>query len=558
VVTVLVTSVNDPPVADDQSVTAVENSGTPVTLTASDADGDTLSYTVTSGPDHGALTGIAPNLTYTPATGYNGPDAFTFQVADGNGGVDTATVSINVVPFNDPPVAQDRFVTTPEDTPVGVTLVGTDPEGAPLTFTVTSQPANGTLTGTAPNLTYTPGPNFNGFDTFTFAVDDGQAGDTGSVSIAVLAVNDPPVADAQAVTTAEDTATAITLTGSDADGDSLSFQVTGVPAHGTLAGSGATLTYSPASNYVGPDAFTFRVRDPSGAQSTATVSIDVTPVNDPPVARDATVSTSEDTALGLTLAGTDPDGDTLAFSVVTGPAHGTLAGTGASRTYTPTPNFHGIDTLTFAVDDGHGGTDTGTVRIAVLAVNDPPTAAGDAVTLVEDTPTPIVLAANDLDGDPLTWAIEVAPAHGTLTGTAPDLTYTPTTNYVGTDGFTFSVRDPHGASSTATVSITVVAAPLIATALDAEPVVAQVEGLRVRYPRLTAVLTRRDTNGPLAGRLVRFVVQGSTVCTAFTDGTGRATCGGSSNTALLATTYEARFGGDADFAPSSGTGRIVR
>ena len=151
-----------------------------------------------------------------------------------------ATVSITVTAVNHPPVADAQAVTTNEDTAKAITLTGSDPDGNPLTYSVVTQPAHGSLSGTAPNLTYTPAANYNGADSFTFKVNDGQADSAAAtVSITVSAVNDAPVANAQAVTTPQDTAKAITLTGSDVDGNPLTYSVATQPAHGTLSGDGA-------------------------------------------------------------------------------------------------------------------------------------------------------------------------------------------------------------------------------------------------------------------------------------------------------------------------------
>ncbi|HOX05006.1 MAG TPA: Ig-like domain-containing protein, partial [Planctomycetota bacterium] len=287
---------NAVPVANDQSVTTAEDTPKAITLTASDADDDPLTYTVVAGPAHGALTGTAPALTYTPTANWNGSDSFTFKVNDGRADSAEATVSITVTAVNDAPVADAQAVTTAEDTPKDITLTGSDVEGSDLTFTVVTAPAHGTLTGTAPALTYTPEANWNGSDSFTFKVNDGTADSTpATVPVTVTAANDTPVANAQAVTTAEDTPKAITLTGSDVEGSALTFTVVSAPAHGTLSGSGASRTYTPAANWNGSDSFTFKVNDGTVDSTEATVSITVTAVNDVPVADAQAVTTDEDT-----------------------------------------------------------------------------------------------------------------------------------------------------------------------------------------------------------------------------------------------------------------------
>ena len=116
------------------------------------------------------LSGTEPNLTYTPNLNYNGSDSFTFVANDGTVNSVLATVSIIVTPVNDIPVADNQNVTVTEDIAKDITLTASDADGDPLTFTIVSSPANGTLSGTAPNVTYTPNLDYNGSDSFTFKV----------------------------------------------------------------------------------------------------------------------------------------------------------------------------------------------------------------------------------------------------------------------------------------------------------------------------------------------------------------------------------------------------
>src|SRR5207237_1253322 len=170
-----------------------------------------------------------------------------------------------------------------EDTAVAITLSGSDAEAAPLTFAVVSGPANGTLSGTPPNLTYAPNLDFNGSDSFTFKANDGQLDSaTATVSINITPVNDAPVADSQSVTTLEDTAAVITLTGSDVEASPLSFAWLTGRRKGTLSGTTRNLTYTPSANANGADSFTFKVTDGQLDSAPATVSIKVTSVNDAP------------------------------------------------------------------------------------------------------------------------------------------------------------------------------------------------------------------------------------------------------------------------------------
>lgn len=165
--------VNAPPVADPQSVSVLEDGYIAITLTATDPEGAPLTYAVLSGPSNGVLTGTAPNLIYTPTPNYFGSDSFTFQADDGTNLSNIATVSITVVNVNDAPTANPQSVVVVQDGYIAITLTGSDPEGNPLTYAVASGPSNGVLTGTAPNLTYTPTTSYVGPDSFTFTVNDG-------------------------------------------------------------------------------------------------------------------------------------------------------------------------------------------------------------------------------------------------------------------------------------------------------------------------------------------------------------------------------------------------
>ena len=452
--------VNQPPVATAKSVTTTANTTIAITLKGTDPDGDPLTYSVVTQPAHGTLSGSAPNLTYTPGSGYTGSDSFTFKVNDGTADSATATVTITVTAaVNNQPVANAQSVTTAEDTTKAITLTGSDADGDPLAYSVVTQPTHGTLSGSAPNLTYTPTANYSGSDSFTFKVNDGKAdSNIATVSITVTAVNDPPVADSKSVTTTESNAVAITLTGSDADGDPLAYSVVASPAHGTLSGSAPNLTYTPASGYSGSDSFTFKVNDGKVDSNIATVSITVTAVNDPPVADSKSVTTTESNAVAITLTGSDADGDPLAYSVVASPAHGTLSGSAPNLIYTPAPGYNGSDSFTFKVNDGKVDSNIATVALTVTAVNDPPVANAQSVTTAANRSTAITLTGGDPDGDALTYSLVNSPTYGALSGTAPNLTYTPySLDYTGSDSFTFTVNDGKLDSIPAMVFITITA-----------------------------------------------------------------------------------------------------
>lgn len=168
---------NQIPVAAPQTVVTPHQTSVPITLTAFDPDLDPLAFTVTAFPAHGAASGAPPFLSYSPRTGYAGPDSLTFSVADGRGGNSQAVISILVGEAgNQPPAAVSQERSTPHDTALPVTIAASDPDLDPLTLSIIEQPGRGALSGVAPNFVYTPAPGFRGRDQFRFAAADGRGG----------------------------------------------------------------------------------------------------------------------------------------------------------------------------------------------------------------------------------------------------------------------------------------------------------------------------------------------------------------------------------------------
>jgi hypothetical protein len=286
-------------------------------------------------------------------------------------------------------------------------------------------------------------------------------------------VSDPPVAGNVTTTTPEDTAVLVPFPASDIDGDALSVTIVSPPSHGTLTGSGLSRTYHPASDYSGNDSFTYRVTDPVGLIASGIVTISVTPVNDAPVTVGQSFMLPEDTTATIHIMASDFDGDPLTYIVVSGPAHGTLSGTWPNIVYTPATNYFGFDQFVYRVSDGSLQSAPATVDFTMMPVPDLPVALPQSVTTPYNTPKVITLAGQDGDGDSLTYTVLTSPSGGTLSGTAPNLTFTPNTGWSGTTTFTFRVTDGFSNSPAATVTITVqgaTAIPAAPTALSATAV----------------------------------------------------------------------------------------
>lgn len=184
---------------------------------------------------------------------------------------------------------------------------------------------------------------------------------------------------------------------------------------------------------------------------------DPPPFNNPPVAGAQDVITAEDTGVSLTLTGSDADLDPLTFRIVSQPAHGSLSGAPPEVTYTPAANFHGADTFTFVVNDGHVDSPAQTVSVTVTSVNDDPVAANDAVTTKLDTAVEVSVLNNDVDADGDTVSITSVgvPQSGMVTDDGTRITYFPSFGFTGADTFNYTVTDGQGGVSTAVVTVTV-------------------------------------------------------------------------------------------------------
>ncbi|MCH8178309.1 MAG: tandem-95 repeat protein [Proteobacteria bacterium] len=401
-------------------------------VTGTDADGDSLTYSKASDPQHGTVV-VNPDgtYTYTPAKDYHGADSFTVQVSDGQDGTALSTVDIEVTPVNDPPKFDDPkdgnydpvtghySATTDEDTPVSGKVTASDADGDALTYakdvTQGAGPKHGTVTVDAQgNWTYTPDKDYHGPDSFKITVSDGKSTATATVDIGVNPVNDPPKFDDPSsgnpnidpstghykATTDEDQPVSGKVTASDLDGDALTFAKGANPAHGTVTvDANGNWTYTPAKDYNGPDSFTITVSDGKGGTATATVDIGVNPVNDPPKFEDPSsgnpnidpstghykATTDEDQPVSGKVTASDVDGDALTFAKGANPAHGTVTvDANGNWTYTPAKDYNGADSFTITVSDGKGGTATATVDIGVAPINDAPVITQATATVSEE------------------------------------------------------------------------------------------------------------------------------------------------------------------------------
>ena len=467
-VTVTLTPVNDAPVGNADAYTTDEDTavsgnvlldGTP----DSDVDGDTLTARI-GGNDNNGWASIWPSgdFTYSPSPNFNGSGRFSYYVSDGNGASDYVVVTITVNPVNDAPVATDNSYTTSEDVSVSgnVLLNGTpdsDIEGDALTVTANTNPLNGTVTMPANGaFTYTPNADFNGSDSFSYTITDGNGGTaTGAVSITVNPVNDAPVA-----------AFSHSCAGLNCVFTDDSTDIEGAISSWSWSfGDGAVSTaQNPAYSYAADGTYTVTLTVTDGEGATATATQTLTVANTPPVATDNAYTTDEDVAVSgnfMTdgVPDSDPDGDPItvldisvpvSFGTVTGGADGNF-------TYTPPPNFSGTDSFRYSIIDGISGGSTGTVTITVNPVNDAPVAAFTHDCLGRGCA--FSNGSKDVDGPIVAWSWNFGD--GALSTVS-----SPTHSYA-VDGIytvTLTATDDLGATDTVSKAVTVANTVPVATA----------------------------------------------------------------------------------------------
>ena len=458
-VSLVIESVNDIPIASAQSLEVLEDKVVPVKLSASDIEGDDLVYVIIDLPKQGLLTGDAPDLTYAPDVNFNGTDSFSFVVKDQDQISDLAVVDVMVIKVNDAPIIESKSVLILENTSTPITLVATDAENDPLTYTLISMPSNGTISNVdLPRLTYQPNANFNGIDHLTYVASDGElSSDIATVGITIMAVNAPPVAIGRSIATLEDTGIAIILTATGIEGGKLVYAIASNPSHGVLSGTIPNLIYLPNLNYYGEDKFTFTVSDGINVSQPANVNITVTSVNDLPQSDPKSLILAEDTKIPIVLSGIDVENQILTYEVTSVPSYGALSGQEPNLIYTPQPNFNGQDQFSYRSSDGLVSSNLSVVNITVTPTNDRPISMDVTKALVQKSQgNQIRLVADDVDEDSLTYQVLSLPDNGVLSPVEDGtVMYTPHPDFIGGDEFDFKVNDGQVDSETATVRLTV-------------------------------------------------------------------------------------------------------
>ncbi|HCG6971580.1 TPA: tandem-95 repeat protein, partial [Vibrio parahaemolyticus] len=496
------------PVADivADKATVVEDTPTIIKVLGNDTfegDGKVVSLDANNGPANGSVSvNLDGSVTYTPNDNYVGKDTFTYVVTSG-GVSESTSVTVNVTPVNDAPVAKDDIATIQEDTAVTIDVLSndTDVDGDKLSIQSASVPeAQGKVEIVDGKLVFTPAENFNGHAEITYTVTDGALTDQATVKVTVNAVNDTPVVESNIAdqALAEDfTPYTIDLNTAFSDVDNvdgeLTFSVSG-NSNIQVAIVNGIATITPTADWNGSETLTFTATDPSGESISQRVDFMVAPVADI-VADKATVV--EDTSTVIKVLGNDTfegDGKVVSLDTNNGPANGTVSvNPDGSVTYTPNDNYQGTDSFTYIVTSG-GVSESTTVSVDVTPVNDAPVAKDDTAITDEDTPVTIDVLPNDndIDGDKLSiQSASVPEAQGKVEIVDGKLVFTPAENFNGDAEITYTVTD---GQLTDEAKVTVTVNPVNDAPTIKVDAVESITEDAVSTDTVVATLTVRDTD----------------------------------------------------------------
>ena len=439
-VSITVTPVNDAPTATARTVATTFETAANITLGGADVDGDALTFSVVAQPKNGTLSGTDTARVYTPNKGFSGADSFTYKANDGKLDSAAVTVGITVKVPNRAPVATAQKVSFQEAKPIAINFQDATSAGFAGYLADKGLPYGDRGNG----LSYGWNKDNSGNARNRNQTDKALAPDERYDTFNHLQKPDGPWF--WEIALSNGTYLVHIVAGEPNNFDSTMR----IKAEDVLVVNGA------------PNTTAERFREGTTLVTVADGRLTVAP-SEADGAVNAKIAFMEITAVNkVTLAGTDPDGDALTFTVVSGPKNGAVVGTGKDQAYVPTVGFKGADSFTFKVGDGKLESAVATVDIDVTRFNRVPVAVAMTNTTAFNKPFSFKLVATDADNDTLTFTNVTRPRAGTLRGTTTaDRSYTPNTGFSGTDTFNYRVFDGFGYS--AVVKVTIIVKPRVTT-----------------------------------------------------------------------------------------------
>ena len=419
-------------------------------------NGLAMTATVVTEPTHGTLSFLSDgSFEYVHDGSENRKDVFTYKLANVNGDESKSTfVVINNANVNDAPTSNGTSISVNEEASIQFTPSYSDSDSdlnSGISFTITSEVENGFLVNNEDGtFTYSHNGDETTSDSFTYTVTDGEYSLEGLAgSITINSVNDKPSADDQDLNLDESSSVVVNFSGSDADGDELSFVILTNPSNGSLTTSdeGVT-TYTHNGSETTSDSFTYASYDGTVQSDAGTVSFTVNPVNSAPVltAISITIDENASSSFNLNNFATDPEGQSMTFAI-TDPTNGTVSIDGSDITYSHDGSETVSDSFTFTATDEESSSTTGSITITLNPVNDAPVITATTFDVDQYDNVTFDIPVTDAEGNDLTYTIETNPSQGTIQDNGNgNFTYLNNTesdieNSTESDSFSVTVND---------------------------------------------------------------------------------------------------------------------
>ena len=462
---------NQNPTASDQTITALSEdvvySGSLLPL-VSDPENDAITFSVTNPPASGSLQlNSNGSYTYSPQPNFTGTVSFTFNACDVVGQCDQGivTLTINNVDNDPPQLVNDSKILNEDSTGLITASTNDFDDTGVLTYSIFSQPSNGTVALINANgqFSYTPVANFFGLDSFVIQACDGVNCATSIVNVQVNGVNDAPTALPFTLTLNEDSNSSGTInTVTDAEPNALVYSTPGGNAiSGLVINSNGTFNYTAPANYFGTQTINIQGCDPQGLCAGSTFTIIVNSLNDLPIAASDTYSINEDQPLSGNLSNGeyDVEGGSLTYTTTQVASNGLLnLSSNGQFTYSPNTNWFGTETININVCDSQNGCTGTQLIITVASVNDLPTTSPANLSANEDNALTGTLSsfAFDVETTALIYSLQTQPASGTFNlSSNGSYTFTPSINFNGTLSASYQVCDASNACVSGIITINV-------------------------------------------------------------------------------------------------------